>query len=709
LALATSFLVIAGSWAVYEERARHEAARLPTTDLSAAGGGQSAKVWMEISTDVLHDEMPFVVFSIEPRVADAPLPPGLPRWPEPGEAFVSPQLLKDGAGEQVADRYGKLAGVIGEDGLGVPDERLVWRRPPRGVALDGNITLNFDEFVGLEKATPVGGWGESEYLFSWREFSHAVLGLLTLPALALLYVGNGFGIEERRRRDLLLSTMGASGLQRWWIRIGDVAGPILAGLGVALAGLLAVIWTDPRLPITGFIVPGNYLAAHWSVMGCAVAAAGAGALLFSVFMPIRRTTNSTRPVRRPEGARWGWLLVFPVVLVVAVRLPDLVDPVEGSHGPLWVVTYFVGVGAALITLPFALGVLVGAAGRVLAFWGRSRGKTAALIGGRRLAVGSSGTVRMVTGIVLLVGILLQADLCCSVMTRGDTGSADDRRDPETAVVVLDAQGQNYLAQFLRELPVGAGTVLLQDTTSFASQEGSQLVTGECSDLKALGFSCEGKKKLSEFPSRAQGIVSELSSFWEPPTVTVRSAPIETADHLDSRPSYLLISGAPGTGVELGEIKKIAHHSLADVSSLAYLEDYWSGNGATNAHQSLWIILFGLGTVLTLGTALAVTAATRFREQADALGPVSVLTGGRSLFWGIGGWTVATPMTLAAWSALPVSRFLSVPVTSTTDGPMLSGTLQIAVPGALTVIALLTWAYVSVNTVRQLQDWKPRNT
>jgi hypothetical protein len=232
--------VIAGSWAVYEERARHESARQPMP------GARKSTVRRAVGTDSLRDHMQFLVFSIEPRVADAPLPPGLPRWPGPGEAFVSPQLLKDGAGEQIADRYGKLAGTIGEDGLGVPDERVVWRRPPQGTFLKS--TAPVEEFAGLERARGMpGGYGESDNIFSWREFSYCVLVLLVFPALVLLYVGNGFGVEERRRRDVLLSTLGAGTAQRCWVRVGDVVGPVLAGVLLAAAGLGTVIRTSPRL------------------------------------------------------------------------------------------------------------------------------------------------------------------------------------------------------------------------------------------------------------------------------------------------------------------------------------------------------------------------------------------------------------------------------------------------------------------------------
>ena len=419
VALAIGFLVIAGSWAVYEERARHESARLP----SGVARGHGVKAWVSSGYDTLQDHMQFMVFSIDPVTTDAPLPPGLPRWPEPGEAFVSPQLLKDGAGEQIADRYGKFAGVIGKEGLGVPDERVVWRRPVQKGSLRGGAGA--EEFVGPERAKGMrGGDGESDFIFSWREFSWAVLPLLVFPALVLLYVANGFGVEGRRRRDVLLETLGAGAGQRRWVRVGDVTGPVLTGVGVVAVGAIVVAWSSPRLPVTGFVIPGEYLRLHWTVLAGALAAAGTLTVAWAALVPTRRRQNSTRPVRVSEGDQRARLLAFPAALLATVRLPDLLDP-GYPHGAVWSLTYLVSSAVTFLMLPVTLGSLAGAAGHVVAAWGRRRGSTSAIVGGRRLSAFPSATARTTAGAAVLVGILLQASVYSDLFTRtaqpGSTG------------------------------------------------------------------------------------------------------------------------------------------------------------------------------------------------------------------------------------------------------------------------------------------------
>ncbi|MDQ1295315.1 MAG: hypothetical protein QG608_3200, partial [Actinomycetota bacterium] len=659
LALAVGFSVIAGSWAVYQERARHEAARQPLHALSDAEANK-VRAWMAVGTDTLRDHMQFMVFSIEPVTADAPLPPGLPRWPEPGEVFVSPQLLEDGAGEQIADRYGKLAGVIGEEGLGVPDERLAWRRPPRGESLEG--ATGSEAFKGLEGGKGLrGGCGESDNIFTWPGYSGCVLMLLVFPASMLLYVGNGFGVEERKRRDVLLSVLGAGPVQRRWVQVGDVAGPVLAGVGFAGAALAAVIWRSPRLPVTDFVVPGDYLLLHWPVLAGVLAAAGAVTVVLSVLVPTRHRKGSTRPVRTGERSRRIHLLAFPVALFAAVRLPDVLDP-GYTPGPVWNITYLIGVVATFVTLPFTLGVLVGAAGQMVAAWGRRRGSTAALIGGRRLSAAPSGTARTVAGTVILVGVLLEANVWSSLLTRFEAADRATQQSLGNSVLVTDVHGQTELPLFLDALPAGFGTFLLQESGMNGDWRKRRFVaTGQCSDLRAVGFTCRGKQDLSKLPGRTRTLLSLLyvrgAAQLQVAQGTVRGT---SASYAGS--SALVIVDPSGKAVDLPGIKKIAYRTLASPPEIYNLGEDGFGTSTSTAHQATWIVLFGIGSVLILGTALGITAVTRFRNQADDLGSLSILTGRRTPFWGIGAWTVAAPMVLGAWVSLGVSRILIAPMT-----------------------------------------------
>lgn len=617
---------------------------------------------------------------------------------------MSPQLLKDGAGEEIADRYGKLAGTIGEDGLGVPDERVVRRRPPRGTTLEGAEPVH--EFTGLGRGKGLaGGRGEPDNIFSWREFSHCVL-VLVVPALVLLHVGNGLGVEESKRRDVLLSVLGAGPAQRLWGRAGDVTGPVLTGILLAVAGLGAVIRTGPRLPVTGFIVPGHYLTEHWPVMLAAPVAAGAVTVMLSVLVPRaaegrhhpppggERTRSSGQapglprgpgdsgaPARRPGARPPSWSGAGPDVSDRGHG--HLRDPADrpGSAG----------------------GGRRGGGGGL----GRLRGSTAALIGGRRLAAAPSGTARTVAGTVVLVGILLQANV--ELLTRFEAADRATRQTLRNSALVMEVANEDReeISRFLGALPGGLGALTLQDSAAPDPDitRRSVVLTGECQDLRALGSSCRGGQDLSALPTRTRTLLAQLY-LGEPDRVDVRAGPAESVHTDDFR--TLLISDPSGRAADLPRIKRIAYRTVPFVPQLYDLGEGGFGTGYEHGAP-----VDADGSVRDrdgpdMGASLGVTAVTRFREQADDLGPVSVLTGRRTPFWGIGAWTVAVPLALGAWTSLAVSWIVIAPLTGVPDGPTLSGTLQIVLPGALTAIALITWVYVSVNTVRSLRDWGPRN-
>lgn len=93
-------------------------ARTPV-GLTEQSPASRATLWL-VGSDALKGKRLFSVVFIAPRTSNAPLPPGVDRWPGPGEAVLSPGLLKAGAAEGIAGRYGKLSGTIGQEGLDDP-------------------------------------------------------------------------------------------------------------------------------------------------------------------------------------------------------------------------------------------------------------------------------------------------------------------------------------------------------------------------------------------------------------------------------------------------------------------------------------------------------------------------------------------------------------------------------------------------------------
>jgi energy-coupling factor transporter ATP-binding protein EcfA2 len=164
------------------QRAERLAARTPVLVQQAPAAGALAR-WTERDDTAGERRLPAVFVS--PLRPDAPPAPGLPRWPAPGEAFLSPAMAA--ADPALTPRYGTWAGLVGPAGLSDPGEWLVYLRP-----ISDDM---FDQVTGRRPSGVVGyGVDPSAYSGSeparWFLGSHQhdrpeVLGVLaTLPLVA---------------------------------------------------------------------------------------------------------------------------------------------------------------------------------------------------------------------------------------------------------------------------------------------------------------------------------------------------------------------------------------------------------------------------------------------------------------------------------------------------------------------------------------------
>ncbi|GHH63567.1 hypothetical protein GCM10017673_04720 [Streptosporangium violaceochromogenes] len=281
------------------------------------------------------------VVAVTPLLAGAAPPPGLSRWPAPGEVMLSPALARDGAGEDIAVRYGRLAGFIGFEGLVSRDERLAYVRPAGGERHGERIT-GFGDRVPLP-------FGESIMIQSLPAVLVAVLGLLVLPSGALLVVAARTGSAVRDRRAALLRALGAGGLSRAVVDVGEALVPTVLGLLPAAAGAVLALTADLRLPVTGYTLSAEFLS-RWTpavagaLPGAAVVVLGAVVLLHRP--PRREARAGPRP---PETvAVWRlWLLGASALTVVACTLTVGVPAIAEYS----IVLYALGAAGVLASLP----------------------------------------------------------------------------------------------------------------------------------------------------------------------------------------------------------------------------------------------------------------------------------------------------------------------------------------------------------------------
>ncbi|NDZ72007.1 hypothetical protein G3I36_13245 [Streptomyces sp. SID10362] len=112
------FLLAASS---FDGRTERSQARWP----QVADDGSATLLWRATLASV--DDRQYDVVYIEPLTPDAPLPPGLSRWPRPGEAVLSPALKA--VGPRLSEEYGRAEGTIAAGGLESPSEYFAYVRP----------------------------------------------------------------------------------------------------------------------------------------------------------------------------------------------------------------------------------------------------------------------------------------------------------------------------------------------------------------------------------------------------------------------------------------------------------------------------------------------------------------------------------------------------------------------------------------------------
>src|SRR3954447_10942023 len=330
-------------------------------------------------------------------VGNAPIPPGLPSVPAPGDIFVSERLaaMWPTIGATVEARLdGHLAGTIGRDGLVGPDDLTIWMGKPAGVHLPVASAYIQTSFGGVGRAGEPLDLGSLVLIM-------VVASALLLPIWLFVATVTRLSAATREARLAAVRLAGATESQ---VRVLAAAE---AGVAAAIGSLLGIplfLATRPLLasgPIGGIhlfasdLTPPLWLAAAFLVALPTLAIVmSLGTMRRLVVSPL----GVTRHVRRSH-AGWRWALVLAAGVVVlawsASRHADLKR--------LGDVATFVVVGSSLAALGFGL---VGtatwsawAAARRLAGSVRS---VPAMLGLRRLEAEPTSVSRVVGGVALMI-------------------------------------------------------------------------------------------------------------------------------------------------------------------------------------------------------------------------------------------------------------------------------------------------------------------
>ncbi|MFD4758075.1 permease [Streptomyces sp. NPDC058439] len=681
-ALALTALALTTASATFDGRTQRDTARGPIITSSAK---KATALWKE-SVDSFGTS-PHGVIYIEPLTPNTPPPPGLSRWPSPGEAFFSPQLAGAAKDHKSLDRYGRYAGAITTHGLRSPSERIAYVRPAHPPA---DPTAESWQYIkGFGRIFPMN---QDVYPHTLSDTAGSVAVLMAVPALALLVVATRVGSATRDRRSQLVNALGASWAHRAVINVGEAFVPVAAGTLVALVPAALLLSTDVRLPVTGYIISTADTRRAWPELVGALAVSLVLTLLLVVILHrVQRSKTATRPStstsRLPK-----WRTALCMVGVLAIAFSQYAP--KGAD----IAIFLAGTVLMWAMLPSVSAQLCVANGKRIAAGGYRNGNPGRLIAGRWTAAHPGVLVRL--SVVFIIGIGLISHLQVWNSRLGDNAAAAQRTTQRVGDTLYTVHSSTLTSSavknFSRDLP--AGTHLLVATTHPEGDHPRIDLAGSCPDLTSLRLPCPdtaqqvttSDPRLEELARPYAGNLTVRAVNGDLPVSQINGALIVTTDE-------------PGHRAEIEKAAYAAHPGInVDTPGEIWVIGAQQKNSLNN-----WLFLFGGTGLALLLVAGLISAAAEFVRIRAGLAPLSVLTGNNQVFRTIALWYLTVPLLIATALATFITNWHSLFfVISLREGRFSWPVLATAATGfSLAAVAIGLLAAHSAR--RAAPSWRPK--
>ncbi|MFI7006664.1 hypothetical protein [Streptomyces sp. NPDC050145] len=709
MVLAVTLLTAVAAQATYAQRTERGAARTPVLHLREGQGPKQAPLLLQQHLDDVHDRQVQVIF-VEPQRADAPVPPGIERWPAPGQALLSPALAADGVG----DRYGRDVGRIRPEGLASPGERFAYARPAKG-----ELTVEHAMLATGFGTSGAAGMGDIATVRPLSVFMNLLIAALGLPAGLFVVVAARLGAAGRDRRTALLGALGGSRRQLAMLSAGEAAPALLLGTALTLPVLGVVLATDVRIPWVGYVLAAEDMQAYVWQLACALLAAPL--LLVAVVVLMHQRSGPGRSTR-PRGERRGRLVkvsagLCPVFLGILAWSPTALLTYGAT--PTLALVSLLGTVGALATLPAAIALLLSTAGRALTALGRRRGYPGALLAGRWTQGRPGYLSRLVAGVVIAMGLLSMVQVYPSMHSASVQGALALRQHFGHSVLTLQAPRgvEGRIDTWLQKVPHGAEVAVIDSSLGVANGGGEvresrdgraqagQAVTvrGSCSALKGLGLPCPGGRGARTVP--LTGATPALRALLPPSATTVGVTRGSVAAH---RGAMLVVYSPQGKDLPLGTLKRDTLAVLGPSALIEAVGQSWVGGAALLSAQLRWVTLLGTTGVALVALAAALNSLAEVLRFARSIAPVSVLSGSRRVYATVAAWTLAAPLCAAAALGAVSAVWVTLPYTTPPRDGELPPQLLTAVVAVLAVLALVVAAWAAMSAVRQAERWRPQH-
>lgn len=700
IAVQFAALAVAVTAVAYDVRAQHDAARAPSRSAALKHDPQAVGAFRYVErSDQLFDGIPFTVMLLQPpQDPDAtPPPPGLDRWPVPGEAFLSPQLLEDGAAEGIDQRYGVVAGVIDPIGLSAVDERFAYVAPRHFDAANWHAGTA----DGWARYQPASWWadpsrstpGESDTINAAPYPLAMIVLLAALPAGVLLLVARGVGARERRRWQWTLGALGAGPDRLRLARLGELALPALAALAVGGVLVAVTATVSVRLPLTNYLLPTSDLAQAWWWLVVAVLAAWLLGVATLIRAPATRTGRSWRLGRSP--ARFpGAALVTPIAVVLAFRVPEWADP---THGGMWQLLLLCCWALAIVGLPWSVAAVIRLINDVARAQARRAGRPGLLVAAANGSAYPAMLVRTVAVVGIAASVLMQVHYFTGMyQLRAREAIALAGELNGTMLITTFQSGHYDLTPVTDALPEVSLVQLRRGTGHHRAT-----VIGDCAGLSLMELPCRNGPSPANAGVKLPWLLLEAGVEADDVDVKVL-APGEKA--VTDGPTVLAaVAGAP--------VDEVAFKQVLYATAWPWYAPQppvfgYAGNAFANIQQNQWVLLFGVVALAEFLAAAVLAALVSFGELARRLAPMVALSARGSPTVVAALYLLMGPTILGGLAAVGLGwTLVQVPVRANM-APQIEPALLLLVSGVVIVTGVGAAIFAMSVASRTAQRWRP---
>jgi hypothetical protein len=459
---------------------------LDTSAQASRPTSTSDRLWWLSSTDQFGNQA-IDRIDVAATGPNAPVPPGLPHLPGPGDYFASPALttlLRSEPANELRDRFpGRQIGTIGAAALPSPNSLII---------VIGHTTRQLSRAsgaveVGAIQRTPANCYRCQSTLGSGPVLQFILAGgavALLLPVLILIATASRLSAARREQRFAAMRLVGATPHQISVVSAVEAVVAAVAGVAVGFGLFFVFRPLLYHVPFTGAPLAEGDLSLHGidivlAVIGVPIAA------VVSARLALRRVQISPLGVQRRASSRPPRIVrIIPLLAGIAVLAYfDAAGKPDAIGGQL--LELLVGFVLLVVGLVFAGPWFTTAGARLMA---NRASRPSTLIAGRRLLDNPKAAFRFISGLVIalfvasaVIGALSSIAAASSSGGGGGGGSAgkDTLADPfcifSTTNCPASAQVPSVPGQVLTELRTTPGVrsvTLVHQTPSQAQQMNS---------------------------------------------------------------------------------------------------------------------------------------------------------------------------------------------------------------------------------------------